>query len=232
MSNDNNSPTEMDLHPVLQRWAADEESRSEPPLLDELNAIAHGRTLRRRALALGGVAVVAGFGLWFSIPQLLDSGNGLTPAGDTNYPSPNFPTPDPTDVNADEYIDGDEVPLLAVEPAGVPMIVMAENPSGMTEERFEGELVQDPTSGCLMMQRGKGSPQGRTETTHIVWPVGTTVEQDDETIHVVFSSGHEIALGDTFIASGSIDAEAVSQNLDTQSPCTNGEPLLTYIIQD
>ena len=210
MSTENNRTTEVNVQPELSRWAAEEEAWADPPPLEDLARIARGRTLRRQVLAGVGV-VAASAGLWFSAPHLFGTDGALVPAGGD------------TRVITEEYRDMDQVPLMNVEHAGVPMIVMAEGPSGWTEVGGEGELVQDPETGCLMIQGAAGWPEDGTERAHIVWPPGTTAQKEADVPRVVFASGYEIELGDTLTAGGAIDAEAVTRNIDTPSPCDSRE---------
>ncbi len=215
VSTDNSGATEVDVRPELRRWAVEQEVWADPPPLEDLARIAHGRSVRRRALSVVGV-VAASAGLWFLLPHVFGADEAISPAGDD------------TPVITDEYRDMDQVPLEAVERAGIPMIVMADSPSGWTEVGYRGQLVQDPQSGCLMVQGAVGWSEDGADRSHLVWPPGTTVQKDGDTLRVVFASGDDIELGEAFTAVGAIGADAVAQNLDSPSPCaSDGDAYLT-----
>lgn len=200
---------------ALRALGADEEARiADPPPIEDLARIHRRRTLRNRAITLGFAVAATGVG-WLALPQILnDNDNALDPAGSDNTP-----------VVTDEYSGMDKVPLTSEVIDGVPLIVMAELPDGITDEGFHGKLIQDAASGCLMMQSESGDEPRAT----IVWPPRTTVTEGQGDLRVVFESGVEITLGDSFSAGESLKASTVQENIDADSPCIQGEFLLAMI---
>lgn len=234
-----------DLTRVMETWAAHEEFlTTEPPPLEDLRREARHRTagLTATALALGAVAATTA---WLSLAGVLSgtnlesgsAGTGGDDAAATTRPDdpPLNTVPDPRLVTR-AHPEMDEIPLLARTTGGTSYIVMSDSKGQplWTEIGYMGELVQETGTGCLMLkparwpERSEYKPDLEGPPQYVVWPPGVTVVETTTGPRVDFPEGKSLELGDTTVAGGLIEADAVRANLDHESPCSGGDlPLRT-----